>query len=175
MWRRWTRGSDESGAVFQHDVVELALVEAFAELLPRPGKQLLDLQHADFVGAGLPWHDDVTLDLGGDFAFGHAGFLEHVSDGLLPRPALRRDAGIDDQSDGAEDLRLQSAKVAERVAFIPAGFLRQPLGVERPAFGVGSCRRRRRWWSSAAGRRGSRSTFGIRDKHQSAAQRQCKL
>src|SRR5258708_32300984 len=97
---------------------------ARAERALRAVAQLEDLQLAQQVGAGLAGEDHVALDLARPDA---------VGDRLLARPVLGVDAGVDDQAPRAKEFRVELAEEALRVALVPAGFGRQPLGVERPA------------------------------------------
>jgi hypothetical protein len=46
-------------------------------------------------------------------------------------------AGVSDEPARAEQLRLQEAKLTGQIAVVPAVFLGEPLGVERPAFNEG--------------------------------------
>src|SRR5256885_15356857 len=82
--------------ILQHGFVKLALVEFIAELLLRARSQFLDLQHSNFVSAGLARIDDVTLDLRFHFFLAHAGFVAHVSDRLIAWPMFGVNSGIDD-------------------------------------------------------------------------------
>ena len=68
----------------------------------RAGTQFLEFQHADLVGARLARVDDVAFYLGGNILFAHAGFLQHVGNGLLSRPLFGVNAGIDDKTHSAE-------------------------------------------------------------------------
>ena len=47
------------------------------------------------------------------------------------------DAGVDDETDGAEELGVEAAVVADGV-LVEADLFAELLGVERPAFGVGA-------------------------------------
>ena len=100
--------------------------EFFAEFAFRFGSDVEDLELADFVGAGLARHHDVAL---------HFGDGDAVVDGLLARPFFRVEAGVDDEAAGAEEFFVELAEEALGVAFIPAEFDGELLGVEGPAFG----------------------------------------
>ena len=76
--------TEGQGTVGQGDVVELPDVEVLAEPRHRLLPQIEDLDLPHLVGAGLPWPDDVALDLGDHVRFDHARVLEHVVDRLLP-------------------------------------------------------------------------------------------
>ena len=115
----------------QH-AVELAEVELGSEAILRLLAELEDLELADFVGTGLPGSDDVTLDLRHHVRFRHAGVLEHVLDGLLARPSLVVDTGVDNEPHGAEELAGQIAESIVR-AIREAVFRGKALGVKRPA------------------------------------------
>ena len=44
------------------------------------------------------------------------------------------DAGVDDEANRAEKFGLQPAEIAEGIAVVPAGLLREPFRIKRPAF-----------------------------------------
>ena len=118
--------------------MKLALIEFVAELLLRARSQFLDLQHPNFISAGLTGRDDVTLDFRFHFFFAHPGFIAHVGDRLIARPMLGVNSGIDDQTHRAEKFVPQTAEVAERVLFVPANLFRKPFAVKGPTFRVSS-------------------------------------
>ena len=55
---------------------------------------------------------------------------------LLARPALRVDAGVDDQPAGAERDRLQVAEPSDRIVLVGAELVGELLRIQRPAFRV---------------------------------------
>src|SRR5258708_11199424 len=96
---------------------------ARAERALRAVAQLEDLELTQHVGAGLAGEDHVALDLARPDA---------VGDGLLARPVLGVDAGVDHEAPRAEELGIELPEEALRVAFVPARFRREPLRIKRP-------------------------------------------
>ena len=127
---------ERESAAAEDLVVEGADVEFGAELFLRALAELEDLELAELVGAGLRGPRDVAVGLGLDERLVDV-VLAHVVDDLIAGPALRVDAGVDDEADGAEELGVEAAVVADGV-LIEADFFAELLGVERPAFGVGA-------------------------------------
>src|SRR5690606_26312876 len=82
-------------------IVEGADVEPLAEPRLGTGPELADLQLPDLVRERLARVADVAVDLVHDVELGLRGVVEKEIDGLLPRPALRVDAGVHDQPHGA--------------------------------------------------------------------------
>src|SRR5204862_7486509 len=116
-------------------VVERADVEARPKRLLRAPAELQDLQHADLVRRGLARHHDVPTDLGVDLTFGRRAVREEVVDGLLLGPALRMQAGVDDEPNRAPDLAAKAPEVGVRV-FVRAHLFRELLRVEAPTLDV---------------------------------------
>ena len=63
------------------------------------------------------------------------GFVEEGY-GLVAGPALGVHAGVDDEADGAEEFRGETAVVGDGV-LVEADVFAELLGVEAPALGVG--------------------------------------
>src|SRR5262245_49669204 len=118
-------------------VVEGAQIVARPERGPRRIAQAIDGAVADLVAAGLAWPGAIAVDLALHFVGIGAVFAHEEVDALRARPALRVNAGVDDQAAGAEGERLQIAEAANREIVIDAEFVGQLLGVKRPAFGIG--------------------------------------
>src|SRR5438477_11876638 len=123
---------ERKGSGVQHRVVEAPHVEEPTQLLPRPLPQLQDLQLPDLVRERLRRHGDVAvgLHLYVELVDGRVR-VEEIDD-LLPVPALRVQSGVDDETDRAEHLVLETPEVAVGV-LVEADLLAEPLGVERPA------------------------------------------
>ena len=98
--------------------MKLTLVELVSQFFLSAGAQLLDFQHADFVGAGLTGRDNITFDFRFNFLLAHSGFLAHVSDRLLARPALCMNARIDYQPDCAKKFVTQASQVSEWIVVV---------------------------------------------------------
>src|SRR5690349_16217120 len=97
-------------AAGHHRVVELAEVVFPAQRLLRVGAQPVDLAVSHLVAAGLAWPGTVPIHFARDLLDrGAIGAREPV-DGLLTRPALDVQTGVDDQPAGTERNRLQVAE-----------------------------------------------------------------
>ncbi len=116
--------------------MESAQIELVAQGFLRPLAQFHHLNLADLVGAGLPRHDDVPLDLADHALVGAGSVGFHVLDGLFTRPLFVVDAGIDHQPHSTEQLGVEIAQFAVGIILVHANLTRQLLGVERPAFHV---------------------------------------
>src|SRR6185369_11277726 len=119
------------------DLMELLDVESGTEALLRlvagahPGRM------SNLVAAGLADHRAVALDLPLRAGAGVAGRLDHVIGRLLAAPSLGMDPGVDDQTRGAEQERLEITGAAERIVRIDAELIGDLLGIKRPTLRVG--------------------------------------
>ena len=93
-------------------------------------------EFADLVGKRLAGPGNVAVDLGADLVHRQGRVRRQVVDGLLPRPALRMDAGIDDQPAGAPHLVGKTAEVIVR-RIVHAHLDAELFGVQAPAFAIG--------------------------------------
>ena len=98
--------------------------------------QRADADLAHLVRERLAGPRDVALDLGDDVGASDRGVGPHVVDGLLARPALRVQPGVDHEPYGSPDLHHQRAKLAVRVVVKPE-LATQGFGVQAPALVVG--------------------------------------
>jgi hypothetical protein len=125
------------GAGVDDLVVEGADVEFRAEGLLRAGAEFENLQLADFVAESLGGSGDIAVDFGVDGGVVETGVGVEVVDHLLAGPVLGVDAGVNDEPDAPEIVGFEAAEVGVRI-LIKADVFAQMLGVESPAFGVGS-------------------------------------
>ena len=123
-------------AAAEHDVVESPDVELPAEILRRPGAQLLDLELADLVGQRLARPGDVAVDLVRDVELGLGGIGLEEIDRLLPGPALVMHPGVDHEPHGAPHFVRELAELVVRIGIQPH-LLAKALAVEPPALGEG--------------------------------------
>src|SRR5262245_33041153 len=99
-----------------HDlVVELTEVELCAQGLLGLGAHAVDLAVADLVAAGLARPGAITIDFARHFLDARAVRGGEPVDRLLTRPALRMQAGVDDEPARAERDRLQVAQAPIRI------------------------------------------------------------
>src|ERR1035438_2526916 len=113
------RGDPAAGAVVQqvqrknapgeHLVVEGAQVEAGAEFLLRALPQLAEPELAQLVAERLGRRGNVAVGLGLQRWLVHGARLAHEVDDLVAGPALRVDAGVDDQADSTEEFAGEAA------------------------------------------------------------------
>ncbi len=113
--------------------MELADVELVAELLLGVRSQLLDLELTGLVRERLTRRGDVAVDLDDDVVLRLRRVGGEVVDRLLPRHALRVDAGVDDEPDRAPHLVRELAELRVRV-LVEADARTEALGVQRPSF-----------------------------------------
>src|SRR5215217_6529375 len=116
--------------------MELADVELRTQLSLGLRAQLADLELPDLVGKRLSRDRDEALRLGSGIAAPARAVVEDVLDRLVARPTLRMYAGIDDQADCTEQLRIQVAEILVRVGVDPQ-FAPKRFRIEPPAFDVG--------------------------------------
>ena len=116
--------------------MEFTNVITFSELFFGDAAKAQDFQHSDLVGRGLTGKDDVAVNGVDRVAFRVRGVFHQIIDGLLTRPLLMVQAGINDEATGAPQLHRQPSKVGIRVG-VEAELQREVLGVESPAFGIG--------------------------------------
>ncbi len=91
--------------------MKLADIEFWSKLLHQSSPQFQDLKLPDLVGACLSGSDDISLDLGDQITFAHAG--------------------ADDEPDGTEKLALQISEPAGE----PSAFLVHEVDCENLAVG----------------------------------------
>ena len=96
----------------------------------------LDLQPAHHVGQRLAGIADVAVDLDLDVGGRHGRVVAAVADGLLAAPAQHVHAGVDDQPGRPHRVGAEHAEQRHVVGVEPH-LVREPLGVEAPALGVG--------------------------------------
>src|SRR6202022_880295 len=87
-----------------------------------------EFQLTEHVRARLARIHDVAIDLTG---------LDPVVDGLLTRPMLRMQAGVDHQSPRTEEFRVELSEQTFRVTVIPLGLGGQLFRVKSPSFTEG--------------------------------------
>src|SRR6185295_7267636 len=87
------------------------------------------------VAARLAGRSAITLDLALDAATREAGRGDHMVDRLLAAPPLVIHAGVDHEPFGTEQEALQIARPL--YALVTAEFVRQLLGIKRPALAIG--------------------------------------
>src|SRR5690606_13073322 len=92
-------------------VVEALLVETRAQLAFGFRAQVAQRAIADVVGQRLARPGDVTVDLVLDVELRQCRVAGQVVDRLLPRPALRMQAGVDHQARRAPHFHGQAAEV----------------------------------------------------------------
>ena len=92
---------------------------------------------ADFVAAGLAGPAAIAVDLARHFLGLGAVDVDEEADALLALPALGVEAGVHHQPAGAEGERLEIAEPPDGEIVIDAEFVRELLGIERPAFRIG--------------------------------------
>ncbi len=114
--------------------MEAAEIERRAECALRARAHAVDGFATHHVAARLAGDDAIAFDLRDCGAFGIAGGFRHGLDRLLATPALRVDAGVDDETRGAERGRLQIADAPKRIVFINAHLIGELFGIEPPAF-----------------------------------------
>src|SRR5258706_473548 len=115
--------------------MEIAHIEFRPEGLLRAGAQLEELALAEHVSEGLRRIGEVAIDFARREILVQAALACHVRDGLVARPVVRMDAGIDDEPRGAKELGLQVPVVLEGI-LVEAEIEAELLRVERPALGV---------------------------------------
>ena len=103
-------------AVGDQGVVEPAEVEARAQSGLRRRPQAIDLAVADLVAAGLAGPGAIAINLALDVAARAAVGGREPVDGVLTRPPLGMEAGVDDEAARAKGDRLEVAEAAERIA-----------------------------------------------------------
>jgi len=124
-------------AAIDHRLVEVAQVVPAAERRLRPPPQRDDLGAADLVAAGLPGPGAVAVDLALRVGARQTGRGDELGERLVARPALRVDAGVDDQPHRAPRQPHQIAEPACRIALVHPQLVGELLGIERPAFRIG--------------------------------------
>src|SRR4051812_26937962 len=125
------------GAAHQHRVMEALEVEARAHSALGLRAQAGDDGLAALIGAGLARPDAIALDLAHRRAFRLRRIVDHVADRLLAAPALGVEPAVDDQPDRSEQIGLEEADPAERIALVAAELVAEMLGIERPALAIG--------------------------------------
>ncbi len=88
------------------------------------------------IGERLRRPGDIAVDLGLDFMLRQRRVLPQIIERLLAAPALRMNAGVDDQPRRPPDLIVEHAEPVVR-RLVHAHLLTQPLAIKRPAFAVG--------------------------------------
>ena len=116
--------------------MEIAIIEAIAELVHRALAQLHDLQLADHISRRLPRVDGIALDRLADVAVRIGGVGLQIVDRLFAAPALVMQAGVHHQPRRAPQLHAQPAEVGIRIG-VEAHILAQRLGIQPPAFAIG--------------------------------------
>src|SRR4051794_29356475 len=91
--------------------MEAAKIERCSELLCRTRAKVANLQLPELVAARLRRPGDVAVRLGLDGRLVDCVRLAHVVDDLIAAPSHVVDAGVDDQPNGAEKFRAQTAVV----------------------------------------------------------------
>src|SRR6266540_5990008 len=107
-------GQGEHAAI-DHDGMEIAHIEFRTEGLLRAGAQLEELALAEHVSEGLRRIGEVAIDFARREILVQATLACHVRDGLVARPVVRMDAGIDNEPRGAKELGLQVPVVLEGI------------------------------------------------------------
>ena len=92
---------------------------------------------ADLVAAGLARPGAIAVDFGLDILERRSVGAGEPLDGVIARPALGVQAGVDDQAAAAIGDRLEIAQPPGNIAVIGAQFVAQLLGIERPALAIG--------------------------------------
>ena len=95
-----------------------------------------DLEHPGHVARCLTGPHDVPVDLAGSGSRLETE-LGEILDRLVATPPLMVDTGVDDHAGRSEQLHVEAAEVAEAVVVVDAGFVSEPLCVERPALAIG--------------------------------------
>ncbi len=124
------------GSAVEHLVVEAADVELGAQLFLGAVAEFAELELAELIAEGLGGPSDVAvrLRLDGGLIDG-AGLAEELHD-LIAGPAFGVDSGINDETDGAEQLRGEAAVVRDRI-LVEADLFAELLCVQGPAFNIG--------------------------------------
>src|SRR5256885_3463153 len=115
--------------------MEIAHIELRTEGLLRTGAQLEELALAEHVSEGLRRIGEVAIDFAHREILVQATLPCHVRDGLVARPVVRMDAGIDYEARGAKELGLQMPVVLVGI-LVEAEIEAELLRVERPALAV---------------------------------------
>ena len=115
--------------------MEFAHIEFLAQFPLGLVFQAHDCERADFIGQGLRWNGDVTLNLCRSIGFAHVAVGEHIFDSLFARPTLAVNAGVHHETHGAEHFVRQCTealiRVLEQTHIITQGFR-----IKRPAFDI---------------------------------------
>ena len=98
--------------------MELPQVKALAKLKLSLLAHCQKCQLSRFIGRRLSWPHHVAFYFPGDLFGGHAGFCNHVFDGLLAAPSLGMHTCIHHQAHGTKHFCLQSTKITQWVIVV---------------------------------------------------------
>ena len=128
-----TSSTDNGSDATANDLlVEIPHIEAFAEPLLGTTTQLQNLELPNLVGERLAGTRDVSVDFGSDVGFAECSVRSEILARLLPAPAFRMQARIDDKGRRTRQLRVQCAELAVRIGIEPE-FAAERFCVQRPS------------------------------------------